>query len=211
MELSLTPSEPPPGTPRPHLTVVAPGSAPRRDEIDPETLDLAKAGDRAALEQFVRHYQARVFAFLARSCAGDSHVEDLAQEVFLRAIRALSDFTPDRAKVSTWLFQIGVRLLQDRRKRPQRKLVPVSEDIHDGRLGPEESLAQRRILERIEIAARKLPEEQRVALVLFEFHDLSHEEIAEATGVATGTVKTRVFRARKFLKQALKDAQEQGS
>jgi RNA polymerase sigma-70 factor (ECF subfamily) len=159
----------------------------------------------------VLHYQARVFAFLARSSAGDPQVEDMAQEVFLRAIRALPDFTPDRAKVSTWLFQIAVRLLQDRRKKPRRHMVPVSDEIRDERLGPEETYARRRTLERIQAAARQLPEEQRVALVLFEFHNLSHEEIAQATGVAAATVKTRVFRARKFLKEALKKSQEHGS
>jgi RNA polymerase sigma-70 factor (ECF subfamily) len=173
------------------------------EELDEVLLQRAKAGDAAALEAFVRHYQHRVFAFLSRSVGHGPHVDDLAQEVFLRAVRALARFRTGEAKVSTWLFQIAVRLLQDARRKGRPTPLPVSEELRDDRSSPEENTAHRRALLRVEEAAQQLPEEQRLALVLYEFHGLTHEEIGHATQAPQTTVKTRIHRARKFLREAL--------
>lgn len=180
----------------------------RRGDIDAPTLAGAMSGDRAAIERFVRHYQGPVFAFLSRSAGRGPHVEDLAQEVFLRVLRALPQFVKSEAKVSTWIFQIAVRLLQDQRKRPQRVLVPVTDDLRDGQNDPEESCARRRMIHRIELLGERLPEEQRMALVLTEFHGFSHDEVAEVLGCRVATIKTRLHRARAFLREGMK--QERG-
>lgn len=176
---------------------------PSREDIDEETLTLAQAGSSEALERFVKHYQGPVFAFLSRSLGRGPHVEDLAQEVFLRVMRALPRFTRTEAKVSTWIFQIAVRLMKDRNKRPQRTLVAVPDDLRDRRQNPEESCAERRTLSSLERLAAELPEEQRMTLVLIEFHGLSHQEVSVAMNCQVATVKTRLHRARSHLREGL--------
>src|SRR5262249_59549700 len=102
-----------------------PPAATARGELDAETLLAAQRGDRAALERFVRHYQAPVFAFLSRLTGRGPHVEDLAQEVFLRAYRALPRFELRAdVRISTWLLGIAFRLVQDERKRRRLPLSP---------------------------------------------------------------------------------------
>lgn len=202
MQLLATPSSPPAPLDGPVEAVVGAKSR-GKPEVDDAVLRRAQAGDRAALQEFVRHYEGRVFAFLSRATGAGSHVDDLAQEVFLRAFRALPRFEKRDAKVSTWIFRIAVRLIQDHGRRNKFGLLLSSEDLRDGSESPEDLCARRADLTRIEQAAARLPEDQRVAFVLFEFHDQSHEEIAKATGAPIATVKTRIHRARRFLRVAL--------
>ncbi len=176
----------------------------RGTDVDPWTLRAAQSGDPRATELFVRHYQTAVFAFISRSVGRGSHVEDLAQEVFLRVIRALPRFERREAKVSTWIFQIAVRLIQDQKRRRHRDFVPITEELGDGRPSPEQSCARRRLLSRVETLVERLPPDQRITLVLSEFHDMSHAEIAEAMNVSPKTVKTRLHRARTFLRESVK-------
>lgn len=190
----------------PQLSVVPRREASGRPEIDLALLTRARSGEPAALESFVRHYQERVHAFLRRSFSDSSHAEDLTQEVFLRALRALPRFEPGSAKVSTWLFQIAVHLILDRKKKKREELVPVTMEVQDLQPSPEESYAERALLERLQAFVATLPEDQRIALILHEFHALSHAEIAEITHAPSATVKTRIFRARAALKKALLSA-----
>lgn len=177
-------------------------------DIDAQILDAARLGDAASIERFVRHYERSVFAFLSRSLGRGPHIDDLAQEVFLRVLRALPQFEKREAKVSTWIFQIAVRLIQDQRKKPKRNFVLVNEEICDARPDPEQSCARRRLLTRIEILVEELPPEQRMALVLFEFHGMSHAEVGQVMNVGVPTVKTRLHRARTFLRQAMTEGKE---
>jgi RNA polymerase sigma-70 factor (ECF subfamily) len=202
MQLLATPSSPPAPLDGPVESVERRRPSVLR-EVDDSLLRLAQAGDRAALQEFVRHYESRVFAFLSRATSAGPHVDDLAQEVFLRAFRALPRFEKREAKVSTWIFRIAVRLLQDHARKNREGLTTSTDDLRDPKGSPEDLCAQRAQLTRIEQAAAELPEEQRVAFVLFEFHDQTHEEIAKVTGAPTATVKTRIHRARRFLRAAL--------
>lgn len=177
-------------------------------DIDTRTLDAARGGDPAAIEEFVRYFEAPVFAFLSRSMGRGPHIEDLAQEVFMRVLRALPQFEKREAKVSTWIFQIAVRLIQDQRKRPHRTFVSVHDDIGDDRPDPEQSYARRRLLSKIEILVEELPPEQRMALVLIEFHGMSHTEVGDVMNVSPATVKTRLHRARLFLRRAMAQGKE---
>src|SRR5512142_488838 len=87
---------------------------PVSDELDEHTLNLCRTGQRAALERFVRRYQRRVFAFLSRALGQRLCIDDLAQDVFLRAYRSLPDFDPrGQARLSTWLLTIAYRVLVD--------------------------------------------------------------------------------------------------
>lgn len=207
MESALTTSEPPRAGEKPQGALVRFRPA-QKGDIDGETLAAAQSGNAQAIERFVRHYQGPVFAFLSRCAGRGPHVEDLAQEVFLRTLRALPQFVKSEAKISTWIFQIAVRLLQDRRKRPTHVLVSIPETLSDTRDNPEETCAHRRSLRQIETLAEQLPEEQRLVLVLIEFHGASHEEVAEVMHSNIATVKTRLHRARRFLREGI--AKEHG-
>lgn len=185
-----------------------PGPTAMCQEIAPELLHSARHGDPAAMHAFIRMYERRVFAFLSRATGHGAHVEDLAQEVFLRVFSALPRFELGRAKVSTWILQIAVRLTQDRKKRVQPVWVHETDELREERVSPEEQCQRRRALSRVERAVEQLPGEQRVTLVLFEFHGLSHQEIAEATGTPVSTIKTRLHRARSTLRAKLSEELE---
>jgi RNA polymerase sigma-70 factor (ECF subfamily) len=183
-------------------------------EVDPETLARAQVGDRTAQERFVRCYERRVHAFLGRSLLGREPVDDLAQEVFLRVLRALPRFEPGAARVSTWIFAIAVRLLADRSRRGRLSrfwFAPFDEATCPGAgPSPEEGAIDREALTAVEVALSELSPEQRMALALFELHELSHAEVAQAMGTSVATVKTRLFRARRTLRKRLPEARWPG-
>lgn len=175
--------------------------APRGRELDRATLDRCKRGDPLAFRAFVVRYERAVFAVLSRILGRGPHVEDLAQETFLRAFRAFGSFDVDAtAKPSTWLLTIATRLALDAKKRPATPLLPTDDKSTNS---PEHETARAQMGRAIERAASELPEEQRVAFVLAEFHAMSLEEIAAATDTAEATVKTRLFRAREKMRAAL--------
>jgi RNA polymerase sigma-70 factor, ECF subfamily len=175
------------------------------DELDPNVLELCRQGQRAALEQFVRCYQRRVFAFLSRSLGYGLSVDDLAQDVFIRAFRALSEFDPSgRARLSTWLFTIAYHVLVDARRRQKTDYAlfsnePTSSDTDN----PERQLWRRQLNTALARAVAELTPDQRDAFILSEFHDLSISEIAKVTQTLESTVKTRLFRARGHLRHWL--------
>jgi RNA polymerase sigma-70 factor (ECF subfamily) len=138
-------------------------------------------------------------------------VEDLAQEVFLRAFRAFPSFDVDGpAKPSTWLLTIATRAALDARKRrviPLRPLEDAGQVSHA--TTPETERARAELGRRIEKAAESLSDEQRTALVLAEYHGFSLAEIGEAVGAPEATVKTRLFRARERMRAALGDQSDE--
>jgi len=174
------------------------------EEIDRVTLEQCRTGERAALEVFVRCYERRVFAFLSRALGDGLSVEDLAQDVFIRAYRALADFDPNgQARLSTWVLTIAYRVLVDARRRRNARqrctLVPDETNTHD----PEHELWNRQIGAALAAAVSQLSAEQKDIFILAEFHGLSLPEIAHVTGIRLATVKTRLFRARSVLKTRL--------
>ena len=178
-------------------------------EIGEDVLERCQRGDRLALRIFVNQYQRPVFAFLSRMTGAGPQVEDLAQEVFLRAYQALPRYQPrDGARLSTWLLTIAVRLVLDERKRRRPVLVPLTEQLAAEQPSPESVRHRREIVEAFERAAAQLPDEQRAVFVLAQFHGLSMAQIAEAVGAAEGTVKTRLHRARSRLRQLMSETQE---
>ena len=153
---------------------------------------------------FVEHHQRAVFALLSRILGQRPEVEDLAQETFLRAIRALPGFAVDGpARPSTWLLTIATRLALDvcrRRTREQRSPLaaePVSAST------PEHEAQRSELRDAIASAIEELPRDQRAAFVLAEFHGFAIEDIATALQTRKSTVKTRLFRARAKLARAL--------
>jgi RNA polymerase sigma-70 factor (ECF subfamily) len=175
------------------------------EELDVGTLARCRERDPAALRAFVERYQRPVFALLSRMLGQVPEVEDLAQETFLRAFRALPSFDlQGAARPSTWLLTIATRLALDGYRRLSRKgalgrvqpesAVPAS---------PERELEQTELRRAIARAVEALPIDQRAAFVLSEFHALSIADIARTLEAPESTVKTRLFRAREKLSRAL--------
>jgi len=176
-------------------------------ELEAALLAACRRGDAASLRAFVVRHQDAVFAFLSRTLGAGPHVEDLAQDVFLRAFRALPRFDPHGpARLSTWLLAIASRLAVDYR---QKRRIPT-QSLDEGALvrasaTPETERRRLEIGRALARAAAELSDEQRDVFVLAEFHGLQMQEIAEVLSVPEATVKTRLFRARERLRHLLKD------
>lgn len=165
------------------------------------------AGDRLAFHAFVVRYERAVFSLLSRMLGHGPHVEELAQETFLRAHQAFARFDVNGpAKVSTWLLTIATRLALDARKRRQLPVVPLDEGLpaQDGAT-PETERRRRELGRALAKAAESLSDDQRAAFLLAEMHGFSMQEIAEAVGAPEATVKTRLFRAREHMKSQLQE------
>lgn len=180
-------------------------------ELDPSVLARCRAGNAAALRQFISHHEGLVFAFLARSLGRGPHIDDLAQEVFIRACRALPRFDPrGTARLSTWILTVASHLATDARRRRQVPTTHLDADL--AAVSPDTPETERRRMEigrALEGAAAKLPGDQRDVFLLAEFHDLDMGEIALVLGIPENTVKTRLFRARERLRALLKSFWEE--
>jgi RNA polymerase sigma-70 factor (ECF subfamily) len=134
----------------------------------------------------------------------------MAQDVFIRAYRALPRYEPrPGARLSTWLLKIAVRLVLDARKRKRLATVPLDEhhSIEDPRT-PDSERRRRELAHAFERAAAELSDDHRMVFVLSHFHGLSHAQIAELVDVPENTVKTRLFRAKARLRTLLQQAWE---
>lgn len=173
-------------------------------EVDAETVALCKAGDAAAFARFVRHHERPVLALLVRVMGPRADVEDLAQEAFLRAFRALPRFDVNGpATVTTWLLTITTRLALNDKRRPRSLFMPLENVETADASTPEHARASAELARAIEAAAATLPIDQRAAFVLAEFHDLTMADIARALEIPENTAKTRVFRAREKMRELL--------
>jgi RNA polymerase sigma-70 factor (ECF subfamily) len=177
----------------------------RIEEIDRGVLDRARAMDPIAMRAFVVRYQRQVFALLSRVMGSGAHVEDAAQETFLRAFRALPAFDPaGPARVSTWLLTIATRLALDEKR---RKRFPTAElaaaDVVPCGTTPESEHARRELGAAIARAADELSDDMRAAFVLADLHGFTMAEISEALGIPENTAKTRVHRARQHMRERL--------
>ena len=172
-------------------------------------------------EQIVRDHQEMVFRTLLRLNGSREHIEDLAQEVFLRLFRALPAFRGE-AKLSTYLYRIVVNVAQDewkRRRRVDRPLVSISSSSADDELGwedrlphpapnAEEQLAERQFQESVERQLQQLSAVEKAVLVLYHQEERSYEQIAEALSLPIGTVRTHLHRGRKKLSEGIQRQQE---
>ena len=176
-----------------------------RAELDDLTLARAQRGEEAAWRALVECYQHAVFALLSRMLSPFARrdlVEDLAQETFLRAFRALPMF--DRAapgRLSSWLLTIATRLALDQLR--QRR--PAPDEVHAVHFqAVPASRPDRRLLsEGLTRAVEGLSPDHRAVVLLREVHGLGYDEIAKALAISVGTVKSRLSRARAELRAAL--------
>ena len=151
-------------------------------------------------------YQHRVFGVALRMLGSAAEAEEVAQEAFVRAHRALADFRGD-AKLSTWLYAITSRLCLNRLASGERRLVRQGEDtllrLSDAAPPPDAALERHELETALARAIAELPEDRRIVVVLRDLEGLSYEEIAEALDLELGTVRSRLHRARADLKDKL--------
>ena len=178
-------------------------------ELDEVTLVRAQRGDDAACRALVDRYQRPVFALLGRMVGHGRRplVEDLAQETFLRAFKALAGFERSGpAKLSSWLLTIATRLAIDELRRAELPRAPIEAADTVGVAPRGEAEAERHLLgARLAAALATLPVDQRAVVLLSDVHELSLEEIGRALAVELGTVKSRLSRARARLRDALEE------
>ena len=179
------------------------------ESTDQQLVDLVMAGNKNAFNLLVMRYQHRVAALIALFVQDPREVEDVAQEAFLKAYRALPLFRGDSA-FYTWLYRIAVNTAKNylvaRSRRPPAQDLEIDE-VEPTETGsvlreiesPEGSLSTSELKVAVEAALDSLPEELKTAFVLREFSGLSYEDIAEVMDCPVGTVRSRIFRAREAI------------
>jgi RNA polymerase sigma-70 factor (ECF subfamily) len=169
------------------------GAASSRDE-EREAVEASRRGEREAFDRLVLRYQRDVYRLCYRFVNNHEDANDLAQEVFLRAWRAIPRFR-GQSSFATWLYRIGVNACLNFRalRRPQTLELP--EAVADPVPGAEARLETDDEARRVREAVERLPEKQRATLILKVYHELTHEEVAEILGSTVGTVKANLFHA----------------
>jgi len=171
-------------------------------------VDKARAGDRLAFEKLYRSHCDRIYALCWRMCGGDKGLaEDMVQEAFVRAWNKLDLFRGD-SKFGTWLHRLTVNVvLSDRRIRVKRlhRERELVDDIERTLIGDRDVFAGLR--KDLEAAIAGLPERARTVLILYDIEGYQHNEIAEMTGMAVGSSKAQLHRARKLVREVLKDSE----
>ena len=184
-------------------------------EIDQELVERAQAGDKQAFERLVEKYQRKLGRLLSRFIRDHAEVEDVAQEAFIKAYRALPSFRGESA-FYTWLYRIGINTAKNYLVARGRR-APTSTDfdadeaesfedaghLHDINT-PERVLHSKQIGQTVNAAMEALPDELRNAIVLREIEGLSYEEIALEMNCPIGTVRSRIFRAREAVAERLR-------
>ena len=187
--------------------------------IDSDALlvERAVAGDKKAFELLVIKYQRRIQRLIGRMVRDVDLVEDIAQETFIRAYRALAQFRGD-AQFYTWLYRIAIntakKALMDLKRNPtvsensfksddDDETSPVENELISSET-PDAVLASKEIAQIINTALEALPEELRMAITLREIEGLSYEEISDAMNCPIGTVRSRIFRAREAISVKIK-------
>ena len=168
-------------------------------------------------EQIVRDHQAMVFRTLMRLVGSREHVEDLAQDVFLRLYRALPTFRGE-AMLATYLYRITVNVAQDewkRRRRDDRPLVSMTDDAEDWEerlqhpdANAEEHFAERQLRQSVEEQLQRLSSIERAVLVLYHQEEQTYEQIALSLHLPIGTVRTHLHRGRKKLREGIQNQQK---
>ncbi len=179
---------------------------------DIELVGRARSGDTEAFRVLVERHQDHIFGAVCHLVGSRPDAEDIAQDVFLLAYRNLGAFRGS-AKFSTWLYGIMLNAVRShwrrRRSRPALSLDPpdgdgeAGADPPDQGDGPAEAAARRESVHAVREAIAALEPDLREIVVLRDIHGLSYEDLGEALGVAAGTVKSRLFRARQALREKL--------
>jgi RNA polymerase sigma-70 factor (ECF subfamily) len=185
-------------------------------EADALLVERVKQGDQRAFALLVAKYERRVQRLLSRLVRDSAEIEDITQEAFIKAYRALPQFRGESA-FYTWLYRIAINTAKNYLATKSRRPVTVGEfqGADDGEffdLGavvednntPDAVLHSRQVAEAVNAAIEALPEDLKAAITLREIEGLSYEEIAQAMDCPIGTVRSRIFRAREAIAQRLR-------
>ena len=185
------------------------------EDDDAQLVVRVQKGDKRAFDLLVLKYRHRIYSLCSRFVRDPDEVQDVVQEAFIKAYRALPQFRGDSA-FYTWLYRIGINtaknyLVTQGRRAPTSTEADAeeAETFDDGEHlrdinTPESMLATKQIAETVNIAMEALPEELRIAITLRELEGLSYDEIAETMGCPIGTVRSRIFRAREAIAERLR-------
>lgn len=203
---------------------VPPFQADEASDSDAMLVERTVAGDQKAFELLVIKYQRRIQRLIGRMVRDVDLVEDIAQETFIRAYRALTQFRGD-AQFYTWLYRIAVntakKALMDLKRNPtvsensfksgdDDETSPLENELISSET-PDAVLASKEIAEMVNAALESLPEELRQAITLREIEGLSYEEISDAMNCPIGTVRSRIFRAREAISEKVRPLLENQS
>jgi RNA polymerase sigma-70 factor (ECF subfamily) len=184
-------------------------------EIDQQLVERAQRGEKHAFELLVSKYQRKLARLLSRFIRDPTEVEDVTQEAFIKAYRALPNFRGDSA-FYTWLYRIGINTAKNYLVAMGRRAPTTTEfdseeaeSFEDGDQlrdlnTPENLLMSKQVAETVNQTLAELPEELRTAITLREIEGLSYEDIANIMNCPIGTVRSRIFRAREAIAEKLK-------
>jgi RNA polymerase sigma-70 factor (ECF subfamily) len=184
-------------------------------EIDWALVQRVQNGDMRAFEALVNKYQRKVGRLLSRMVRDPDDIEDIVQDSFIKAYKALNNFRGESA-FYTWLYRIAINTAKNFLVASNRRPIALREgndeesetfddsDTLSDMATPESVYSSRQIAATVNKAVEDLPEELKNAIVLREIEGLSYEEIAEVMGCPIGTVRSRIFRAREAISERLK-------
>ena len=189
-------------------------------DTDQQLVQRAQRGDLRAFDLLVLKYQGRIAALVSRYLSDAGEVEDVTQEAFIKAYRALGKFRGDSA-FYTWLYRIAANaaknhLVAKGRRPGADATIEDAEGFDEGGMlsesaSPEALAMGGELAEAVESALNALPDELKAALMLREFDGLSYDDIADVLGCPVGTVRSRIFRAREAIDQRVKEQISGGS
>lgn len=182
-------------------------------DLDQALVLRVQKGDKAAFDLLVIKYQHKIVHLVNRYVKDPSEAQDVAQDAFIKAYRALAEFRGESA-FYTWLYRIAINTAKNYLLSRSRRHYDYEVDVQDAeQVGdaqqlkdietPEELLMNEQVVNVIREAIESLPEEMRIAITLREFEGMSYEDIAETMGCPIGTVRSRIFRAREAIDEKL--------
>ena len=182
--------------------------------LDAELVARVKAGDKGAFDILVQKYQSKVINLVGRYVSDQAECQDIAQDAFVKAYRAIDSFRGD-SQFYTWLYRIAANTAKNYLASRARKSPGYSVDVEDAQYfegesglkeydNPENLLLTGEIRDTVFKAIERLPEDLRSAITLRELDGLSYEEIAEVMDCPIGTVRSRIFRARDVIDKELR-------
>ncbi len=184
-------------------------------QIDQIWVEKAQSGDEAAFAKLVNKYQRKLLRLVSRLVRNPGEAEEVVQETFIKAFRALHNFRGDSA-FYTWIYRIGINTAKNHLMTSSRRVSTIddydaeeAENFSDATQlrdlsTPETILQSKQIAETVNQAMSDLPDELRVAITLRERDGMSYDEIAEHMGCPIGTVRSRIFRAREAISARLR-------
>jgi RNA polymerase sigma-70 factor (ECF subfamily) len=188
-------------------------------DSDQQLVARVQAGDKRAFDLLVLKYQHKIAGLVSRFIKDSDEVQDVTQEAFIKAYKALGNFRGD-SQFYTWLYRIAINTAKNylvaRNRRPPGTDIDVSDAVHfEGQTAlkdnasPERNMMTEQLQDVVNSSIKQLPEDLRSALTLREFEGLSYEEIADVMNCPVGTVRSRIFRAREAIDKEIQPMLEQ--